>query len=90
MGRVLIGDAARQMRRLPENSVGTVGTSPPYFMLRDYGMEGQIGWEAAGQLKVGPGQNFAVEKGAVFVAAGVIDAEAAAKRIKRGGRAREF
>jgi site-specific DNA-methyltransferase (adenine-specific) len=34
------------MRGLPDQSVHTCVTSPPYFGLRDYGMEGQIGLEA--------------------------------------------
>jgi DNA modification methylase len=47
VGRVLIGDAVRQLQRLPAGSVDTVVTSPPYFMLRNYGMEGQIGLESS-------------------------------------------
>ena len=31
---------------LPPESVQTVVTSPPYYGLRDYGVEGQIGLEA--------------------------------------------
>ena len=43
---VLVGDARTAMRRLPDASVDCVVTSPPYFRLRDYGIEGQIGLEA--------------------------------------------
>jgi site-specific DNA-methyltransferase (adenine-specific) len=42
---VLIGDCVASMRTLPEKSVHTCITSPPYFGLRDYGMPGQIGLE---------------------------------------------
>jgi DNA modification methylase len=42
---VLIGDCIEQMRTLPDKSVHTCVTSPPYFGLRDYGHEGQIGLE---------------------------------------------
>lgn len=44
-GRILIGDAREQLRTLPEQSVHTCVTSPPYFGLRDYGMVGQMGLE---------------------------------------------
>lgn len=39
------GDARRIVRRLDAGSVQTVVTSPPYFNLRDYGADGQIGAE---------------------------------------------
>jgi DNA modification methylase len=44
--RILIGDCIEQMRTLADQSVNCVVTSPPYFGLRDYGHEGQIGLEA--------------------------------------------
>ena len=40
-----IGDCIASMRGLPDQSVHTCVTSPPYFGLRDYGMPGQIGLE---------------------------------------------
>lgn len=40
-----IGDAATTLAELPESSVHMVMTSPPYFGLRDYGVDGQIGLE---------------------------------------------
>ena len=43
--RVLVGDALEQLRTLPDASVQCVVTSPPYFGLRDYGVEGQMGLE---------------------------------------------
>jgi DNA modification methylase len=42
---ILVGDCIASMRTLPERSVQTCVTSPPYFGLRDYGHEGQIGLE---------------------------------------------
>lgn len=43
--RLLVGDAIEQLRTLPGESVQTCVTSPPYWGLRDYGVEGQIGLE---------------------------------------------
>lgn len=43
--RVLVGDALEQLRGLPDASIDTVVTSPPYFRLRNYGVKGQIGLE---------------------------------------------
>jgi len=39
------GDAADTLKEMPESSVHCVMTSPPYFGLRDYGDDGQIGLE---------------------------------------------
>lgn len=44
-GRLLVGDCIEMMQTLPEKSVQTCVTSPPYFGLRDYGVAGQIGLE---------------------------------------------
>lgn len=43
--RIIIGDALEKLRELPDQSVHCCVTSPPYFGLRDYGVEGQIGKE---------------------------------------------
>lgn len=45
--QILIGDALTQLRRLPDAAVDSVVTSPPYFRLRDYQIDGQLGLEAA-------------------------------------------
>lgn len=45
LNRVLIGDSRKRLSELPDHSVDTVITSPPYVQLRDYGVEGQIGLE---------------------------------------------
>ena len=44
--RVLIGDNRETLRTLPDASVQCVVTSPPYYGLRDYGHDGQIGLES--------------------------------------------
>jgi DNA modification methylase len=43
--RLLIGDCRDRLRELDAESVHTCVTSPPYFGLRDYGVDGQIGLE---------------------------------------------
>lgn len=40
-----VGDALEVLRTLPDESVHCIVTSPPYWGLRDYGVEGQIGLE---------------------------------------------
>lgn len=44
---ILQGDALELLRTLPPESVHTCVTSPPYYNLRDYGVDGQIGNEAS-------------------------------------------
>ena len=43
--RLLLGDVREQLRGLAEGSAQVIFTSPPYWSLRDYGVEGQIGLE---------------------------------------------
>ncbi len=42
---ILQGDALARLRELPSVSVDCVITSPPYYQLRNYGVNGQIGLE---------------------------------------------
>ncbi|MDO9382648.1 MAG: site-specific DNA-methyltransferase [Hyphomicrobiaceae bacterium] len=42
---ILVGDCRERMAELPDGCVQTCVTSPPYFGLRDYGVDGQIGAE---------------------------------------------
>ena len=49
---ILQGDAVEQLRTLPDKSVQCCVTSPPYFGLRDYGIDGQIGMEETPELFV--------------------------------------
>lgn len=41
------GDALAVLREMPSDSVDCTVTSPPYFGLRDYGVDGQIGAETS-------------------------------------------
>ncbi|HTE57025.1 MAG TPA: site-specific DNA-methyltransferase [Kofleriaceae bacterium] len=43
---LLLGDALEQLRTLPDGSVDCIVTSPPYYGLRSYGIDGQYGLEA--------------------------------------------
>lgn len=43
--RIVVGDALKRLHALPDASVDCVVTSPPYFRLRDYGADGQLGLE---------------------------------------------
>jgi DNA modification methylase len=43
--RVIEGDCLATLRTLPDGIAQTCVTSPPYYALRDYGHEGQIGLE---------------------------------------------
>ena len=43
--QVLQGNCVKTLKDLPAQSVKCVVTSPPYYGLRDYGVEGQIGLE---------------------------------------------
>jgi DNA modification methylase len=42
---ILVGDVREQLARLRSNFFDCVVTSPPYWGLRDYGIEGQLGLE---------------------------------------------
>lgn len=42
---LIVGDCRQALQSLPDQSVNCVVTSPPYFGLRDYGVDGQIGLE---------------------------------------------
>ena len=44
--RVIVGDAHQELRRLPAASVDMVLTSPPYYLLRNYQVTGQLGLES--------------------------------------------
>lgn len=46
---IYCGDALEVLRKLPDASVHSCITSPPYWGLRDYGVDGQLGLEATYQ-----------------------------------------
>ena len=43
--QIIVGDVRTEVAKLPDASVQCCVTSPPYFGLRDYGVDGQIGME---------------------------------------------
>lgn len=45
MNKIILGDALAVLKTLPDESVDCIITSPPYYGLRDYGIEGQVGLE---------------------------------------------
>lgn len=47
--KILVGDAVARLRELSDGSVRTCVTSPPYWGLRDYGNDGQLGLEPTPQ-----------------------------------------
>lgn len=52
MNEILQGDSLAVLKTFQSESVDCVITSPPYFGLRDYGIEGQIGLEKSPELFV--------------------------------------
>ena len=51
-GTLYNGDVLDVLRQLPDESVHCIVTSPPYWGLRDYGHEGQIGLESTPEAYV--------------------------------------
>lgn len=47
--KIMIGDSLEILRTLPSDSFHCCVTSPPYYGLRDYGVDGQMGLEATPQ-----------------------------------------
>ena len=50
--RIIAGDCIEGLRTLPDASVHCCVTSPPYWGLRDYGHDGQIGLESTPEAYV--------------------------------------
>ena len=46
---IICGDSLQELKKLPDISVQCCVTSPPYWGLRDYGVEGQLGLEKTPQ-----------------------------------------
>lgn len=46
VNKVICGDALEESKKLPDESINMVLTSPPYYGLREYGVNGQIGLES--------------------------------------------
>ena len=49
---ILVGDVLQRLADIPDNSVQCCVTSPPYWGLRDYGNDGQLGLEATPEAYV--------------------------------------
>lgn len=47
--QIILGDCLESLKTFPDGIVNTCITSPPYYGLRDYGCEGQIGLEETPQ-----------------------------------------
>ena len=45
VNRIILGDCLASLKTFPDNSIDCCVTSPPYYALRDYGCDGQIGLE---------------------------------------------
>ena len=50
--KILEGDALTVLKTMGDQSINCVVTSPPYWGLRDYGIEGQLGLEDTPELYV--------------------------------------
>ena len=45
LNKIICGDTLTELKKFPDECVDMVMTSPPYWALRDYGVEGQLGLE---------------------------------------------
>lgn len=52
VNKIIHGDCLKSLRELPDNSIDCCVTSPPYYGLRDYGDDGQIGLEETPEMFV--------------------------------------
>lgn len=52
MSKILCGDALEILKMIPDNSVNMCLTSPPYYGLRDYGIDEQLGTETTPALYI--------------------------------------
>lgn len=68
--RILQGDAVARLRDPPDASIDCVITSPPYFRLRNYGVDGQYGAETSVDQWVKHLREVAAEVARVMVPTG--------------------
>jgi DNA modification methylase len=52
LNKIYQGDCLEELKKLPDNSINCCITSPPYYGLRDYGVDSQIGLEETPELYV--------------------------------------
>lgn len=43
---ILFGESSEVLKQIPDKSIDAIITSPPYWALRDYGVDGQLGLES--------------------------------------------
>jgi site-specific DNA-methyltransferase (adenine-specific) len=72
LNRILVGDARNRLAELPDAAVDTIITSPPYWALRDYGHDGQLGAEATVDAWADEIANLAVEFARVLTPTGAL------------------
>jgi len=53
VNRIYQGDVLKTLKKFPDNKVQCVVTSPPYWALRDYGIDGQLGLERTPEEYIG-------------------------------------
>jgi len=70
--KILVGDAAEKLKTLPTASVDCVITSPPYWNLRDYHADGQIGLETTVEAWVASLQTVFAEVARVLKPGGAL------------------
>jgi DNA modification methylase len=70
--RIITGDALTHLQNLPSESVDCVVTSPPYFRLRNYGHDGQLGLEGHVEEWVHGLRNLLNEISRVLVPTGTV------------------
>lgn len=66
MNKIFESDSLQVLKSLADKSVHCCITSPPYFGLRDYGVEGQIGLEESPEKYVDSPQPFSEAHFATF------------------------
>ena len=81
--KIYCGDSLQVLQTLPDNCLDCCVTSPPYYGLRDYGTDGQIGREAVSytHLDVYKRQVLTDPKGTVLIECGKL-LQRAGYRIK--------
>ena len=63
VNRIICGNALEILKKFPDNSVDLVFTSPPYYLLRDYGKGSETEWPDGTKCQLGlePSPNLYVE-----------------------------
>jgi len=69
VNKVICGNALEIMKKIPDNSIDLVFSSPPYYHLRNYGKETEIEWPDGTRCQLGlePSPNLYVEHLSLFI-----------------------